>query len=142
MEPCQYRSQRRVQALTTSFLLLVVLPRGIAFLAHRLSPHLNAMGIVHQAIEDAIGDGRIGDLLVPARDRQPGAPWPALSGAGGASRSFRDVEIRSKVAFCAKGVSFSRSLVILSEAKDLCISGGSSGPRTRPRFEAALSEVE
>jgi hypothetical protein len=52
------------------------------------------------------------------------------------------VEIRSKVAFCAKGVSFSRSLVILSEAKDLCISCGSSGPRTRPRFEAALSKVE
>jgi hypothetical protein len=34
------------------------------------------------------------------------------------------VEIRSKVAFCAKGVSFSPSLVILSEAKDLCIRGG------------------
>jgi len=33
------------------------------------------------------------------------------------------VEIRSKVAFCAKDVSFSPSLVILSEAKDLCISG-------------------
>jgi len=31
------------------------------------------------------------------------------------------VEIRSKVVFCAKGVSFSPSLVILSEAKDLCI---------------------
>jgi len=33
------------------------------------------------------------------------------------------VQIRSKVAFCAKDVSFSPSLVILSEAKDLCISG-------------------
>src|SRR5512133_2333813 len=100
MEPCQYGSQSRVQALTTSFLLLVVLLRGIAFPAHRLSPHLNAMGIVHQAIEDAIGDGRIADLLVPARDRQPVAPWPALSGVEGAcpersrrvSRSLPDVE--------------------------------------------------
>ena len=59
---------------TTSFLLLVVLlPRGIAFLAHRLSTHLDAMGIVHQAIEDAVGDGRIADLLVPARDRELGS---------------------------------------------------------------------
>ena len=39
------------QETTTSFLLLVVLfTRGIAFPAHRLSPHLDAMGIVHQAI--------------------------------------------------------------------------------------------
>jgi len=74
MEPCQYRSQRRVQALTTSFLLLVVLPRGIAFLAHRLSPHLNAMGIVHQAIEDAIGDGSIADLLVASARPAAGCP--------------------------------------------------------------------
>src|SRR6185312_17162663 len=78
------------------------------------------------------------------------ASWPAVIEVEGAcpersrrvSRLFRDVEIRTKVAFCAKGVSFSRSLVILSEAKDLCTSCGSSGPRTRPRFEAALSKVE
>ena len=40
---------------------------------------------------------------------------------------MRDVEISSKVAFCAKGVSFSPSLVILSEAKDVCISGWKLG---------------
>jgi hypothetical protein len=58
---------------TTSFLLLgVLLTRGIAFLARRFSPHLDAMGIVHQAIEDAVGDGGIADLLVPARDRHRG----------------------------------------------------------------------
>jgi len=91
------------------------------------SPRIsNAMGIVHQAIEDAIGDGRIGDLLVPARDRQPGAPW-APERSRRVSRLFRHVEIRSKVVFCAKGVSFSPSLVILSEAKDVCISGWKLG---------------
>jgi len=31
------------------------------------------MGVVDQTIEDAIGDGRIADLLVPARDRQLGS---------------------------------------------------------------------
>ena len=77
------------------------------------------------------------------------ASWPAVIEVEGAcpersrgvSRLFRDVEIGSKVAFCAKDVSFSRSLVFLSEAKDLCISGWKLGRRTRPRFEAALSEV-
>jgi len=28
---------------------------------------------VHQAVEDAVGDGGIADLLVPARDRQLGS---------------------------------------------------------------------
>ena len=31
------------------------------------------MGVVHEAIEDAIGDGGIADLLVPARNRQLGS---------------------------------------------------------------------
>ena len=31
------------------------------------------MGIVHQAVEDAVGDGGIADLLVPARNRQLGS---------------------------------------------------------------------
>src|SRR5579864_1761130 len=54
-----------------SFLLLV--RWRIPFLAHRLSPHLDAMGVVHQAVQDAIGDSGIADLLVPARDRQLGS---------------------------------------------------------------------
>jgi hypothetical protein len=33
------------------------------------SPHLKAMGVVNQAVEDAGGAGGITDLLVPARDR-------------------------------------------------------------------------
>ena len=69
------------------------------------------------------------------------ASWPAVSGVEGAcpersrrvSRLFRHVQISSRVAFCAKDVSFP-SLVILSEAKDLCISGWKLGRRTRPRF--------
>jgi len=35
-----------------------------------LSAHLDAMDVVHQTVEDAIRDGAIADLLVPARDRQ------------------------------------------------------------------------
>ena len=33
------------------------------------SPHLKAMGVVNQAVEDAGGGGGITDLLVPAHDR-------------------------------------------------------------------------
>ena len=31
------------------------------------------MSVVHQAVEDAVSDGGIADLLVPARDRQLGS---------------------------------------------------------------------
>ena len=31
------------------------------------------MSVVHQTVEDAVGDGGIADLLVPARDRQLGS---------------------------------------------------------------------
>jgi hypothetical protein len=43
------------------------------FLAHGLSAHLDAVGILHQAVEDAVGNSGIADLLVPARDRQLGS---------------------------------------------------------------------
>ena len=52
--------------------LVVFLRRWITFFAHGLSAHFDAVGIVHQAVEDAVGDGGIADLLVPARDRQLG----------------------------------------------------------------------
>ena len=39
-----------------SFLLLVL--RRIAFLAHGLSAHLDAVGVVNQAVENAISDGQ------------------------------------------------------------------------------------
>src|ERR1035437_1333930 len=54
-----------------SFLLLVL--RRIAFLAHGLSAHLDAMSVVNETVEDAVGDGGIANLLVPARDWQLGS---------------------------------------------------------------------
>jgi hypothetical protein len=53
-----------------SFLLFVLW--RIAFLAHGLATHFDAVGVVNQTVQDAIGDGGIADLLVPARDRQLG----------------------------------------------------------------------
>jgi hypothetical protein len=52
-------------------LLLVVW--GIAFLTHGLAAHFDAVGVVNQTVEDAIGNGGIADLLVSARDRQLGS---------------------------------------------------------------------
>jgi hypothetical protein len=40
------------------------------FLSHGFSAHFNAMGVVNQTIEDAISDGGITDLFMPARDWQ------------------------------------------------------------------------
>src|ERR1019366_3076105 len=54
-----------------SFLLLVLW--RIAFLAHGLAAHFDAVGVVNQTVQDAIGDSGIADLLVPARDRQLGS---------------------------------------------------------------------
>jgi hypothetical protein len=42
---------------------------GLRFFSHGVSAHFDAMGVVNQAIEDAVSDGGISDLLVPARDR-------------------------------------------------------------------------
>ena len=43
-----------------SFLLLLALiARRIMFLAHGVSAHLNAMSVVYQAVEDAVGDGGV-----------------------------------------------------------------------------------
>src|SRR5690242_7007824 len=39
-------------------------------LTHRIAAHLNAVGVVNETVEDAVGGGRIADLLVPACDRQ------------------------------------------------------------------------
>jgi hypothetical protein len=43
------------------------------FFAHGFSAYLDAVGIVHQAVQDAVGDGGVADLLLPARDRQLGS---------------------------------------------------------------------
>jgi hypothetical protein len=37
-------------------------------LAHGLAPHVDSMRIVFQSVEDAIGQCRIADLFMPARD--------------------------------------------------------------------------
>jgi len=66
-----------------SFLLLVL--RQIAFFPHGLAAHLYAVGIVHQTVEDAVSDGGIADLLVPARD------WCASWACGPRSCSSSDL---------------------------------------------------
>src|SRR5882762_11593863 len=43
------------------------------FLAHRFTAEFDPEGVVHQPVEDAIGDGRIPDLLVPVRHRHLGS---------------------------------------------------------------------
>ena len=40
-----------------------------AILTHRVTSHLNAVGVVNQPVEDAIGHRRITDLFVPAGHR-------------------------------------------------------------------------
>ena len=60
-----------------SFLLLVLW--RIAFLAHGLAAHFDAVGVVNQTVQDAIGEGGIADLLVPARDRQLGSEYGGAS---------------------------------------------------------------
>src|SRR5438132_254521 len=40
-----------------------------ALFPHRVPTHFEAMRVVNQAVEDAVGGCRIADLLVPARDR-------------------------------------------------------------------------
>ena len=50
-----------------------LIPGWVAVFSHGLSAHLDAMGIVDQTIEDAVGDGGIADLLVPARDGELGS---------------------------------------------------------------------
>ena len=58
-----------------SLLILVLL--WVAFFSHGFSAHLDAVGIVHQAVQDAVRDGvrdgGISDLLVLAGDRQLGS---------------------------------------------------------------------
>ena len=39
-------------------------------LAHALALECHPMRVVHEPVEDRVGDGRIGDCLVPVIDRQ------------------------------------------------------------------------
>jgi len=40
------------------------------FLAHRIAIHFDAMSVVNQAIQNAVGGNRIADLFMPAGDRK------------------------------------------------------------------------
>jgi len=40
------------------------------FFSHRASFQIYFMGVVNQAVEDGIGDGRIPDMFMPVLDRQ------------------------------------------------------------------------
>jgi hypothetical protein len=39
-------------------------------LTHRIATHLNAVSIVDEAVENTVGQCRVADLLVPARNRE------------------------------------------------------------------------
>src|SRR5580700_6652267 len=41
-----------------------------SILTHGIPAHLNAMGVVHQPVEDSVGQRGIAYLFVPPRDRQ------------------------------------------------------------------------
>jgi hypothetical protein len=43
-----------------------------ASLAHGFAVELDAMGVVDQAVEDGVGEGRLADEVVPAVDRELG----------------------------------------------------------------------
>lgn len=43
--------------------------RGRVLFAQRVALELEAMGVVHDAIEDGVGDGRSADHFVPLSDR-------------------------------------------------------------------------
>ena len=45
-----------------------VVARRVTLLAHGLAAQFDAMGIMDEAVEDAVGDGGIADLLVPLGD--------------------------------------------------------------------------
>ena len=44
--------------------------RLVTELAHGLAEHFNAMSVVHNAVEDAVGERGIADLLMPLVDGQ------------------------------------------------------------------------
>jgi hypothetical protein len=52
------------------FFLLILRIRLPTILPHRVATHLDAVSVVNQPVEDAVRQGRIADLLVPARNRK------------------------------------------------------------------------
>ena len=66
--------------------------RRIAFLAHGVATHLDAVSIVHRPVEDAVSDGAIADLLVLAHHRQLGG---VDGGASAEARRFKKLSARS-----------------------------------------------
>jgi hypothetical protein len=43
---------------------------SISHVAHRVATHLDAVSIMYEPVENTVGQRRIADLFVPARDRQ------------------------------------------------------------------------
>jgi hypothetical protein len=50
----------------------MVLRTALAILTHRIPTHLDTVCIMNQPVENTVGQRRIADLFVPARDRQLG----------------------------------------------------------------------
>ena len=44
-----------------------------AFLAHRFTAEFDSVRVMHQPVEDAVGDGGVANLLVPVRHRHLGS---------------------------------------------------------------------
>src|SRR6516162_4160594 len=66
--PVRPRTTPRAVSVASEFpYSLLVLRFGLArqHLAHGFAVQFDAMGIVEQAVEDAVGDGGVADLLVP-----------------------------------------------------------------------------
>ena len=78
MRQLRWRSLRRGAGEADSRLL------GAGF-AHRFAAQFDAASVVHEAVEDAVGDGGVADLLVPPRYRD-------LRGADSSPRSQRKYE--------------------------------------------------
>src|SRR4051794_27928625 len=61
--PLVQLTRKQISIFHTKLLSCVRLP---AILAHRVAPHLDAVCVVNQPVENAVGHSRIADLFVPA----------------------------------------------------------------------------
>src|SRR6266849_9808744 len=67
---CGERTARPVPAQYTVTRRALARRLRTTLLAHGIPAHVDAMSVMNQAIEDAVGGRGIADLLVPARDRK------------------------------------------------------------------------
>jgi hypothetical protein len=64
--PCPTQSRRDLPTVARSCVILLV----AALAPHRFAVEFDAVSVVHQAVENRIGDRRIADLRVPGCDRE------------------------------------------------------------------------